>query len=100
MKQLVVYDSYFGNTEKIARAIRDALGSGDDAELVKIGEMSLDRLEGLNVLIVGSPTRGFRPTKAVTDFLKEIPEGGLSGVRVAGFDTRVSLERVEKMLAK
>jgi flavodoxin len=100
MKTLVVYDSYFGNTEKVAGAIKDALGSAEEVELQKIGEMSLGKLGGLEVLVIGSPTRGFRPTKAVLDFIKDIPEGGLSGVKVAGFDTRVSMEKVKSRFLK
>ena len=95
MKALVVYDSVFGNTEKVAQAIKDALGSGDEVSLVKAGEAALEQLSGLEVLVVGSPTRGFRPTKTVTDFVKNIPIDGLSGVKVAGFDTRISLDDIK-----
>ena len=33
MKALVVYDSQFGNTEKIARAIVEGIGATGEAEL-------------------------------------------------------------------
>ena len=32
MKTLIVYDSVFGNTEQIARAIRNSLGSQENVE--------------------------------------------------------------------
>jgi len=32
-----------------------------------------EELTGLELLIVGSPTRGFRPTPAIAEFLKSIP---------------------------
>lgn len=92
MKVLVVYDSVFGNTEKIALAMDKALGTKNRVETVRASEVKPERLAGLDLLIVGSPTRAFRPTKAVTDFLRGIPPDGLKGARVAAFDTRISVE--------
>jgi hypothetical protein len=42
------------------------------------------------MLIVGSPTHGGRPTEAVKTFLDAIPAGGLKGIKVAAFDTRMT----------
>lgn len=92
MKALVVYDSVFGNTEQIARAIGSALGSPEDVEVLRVGNVRPEHLSGLNLLIVGSPTRGFRPTPATVAFLKSLPAQSLQGVRVAAFDTRISID--------
>ena len=92
MKALIIYDSFFGNTEQIARAIAASLGaSGDEGEaaVVKVSDARLALLAGLTHLIVGSPTRGFRPTPAIAAFLKSIPAGALAGVKVAAFDTSI-----------
>jgi len=94
-KALVVYDSYFGNTERIARAIGDALGRAGDVEVLRVGDVRPERLTGLKLLIVGSPTRAFRPTEAIKNFLKSIPRDGLKGVEVAAFDTRITEEEIE-----
>ena len=94
MKGLVVYDSVFGNTEKVAFAIGKALGPDEDVGTVKVVDLELEQLAGLEFLLVGSPTRAFNPTKGITSFLKRIPVGGLAGVKVAAFDTRVSPEDV------
>lgn len=90
MKVLIVYDSVFGNTEQVARAISKALGSTASAETLRVGDVKPEHLSGLGLLIVGSPTRGFRPTKPITGFLNGIPTDGLKGVKVAAFDTRIS----------
>jgi len=89
MKILVVYDSYFGNTEKVAQAIGEALG---DAEVRRPGDVKAGELSELDILVVGSPTRSFRPSDGIKSFLKEIPSGGLKGVKVASFDTRIARE--------
>lgn len=36
MKAMVIYDSYFGNTEKIAKAIGHALGSQEEVEVLRV----------------------------------------------------------------
>ena len=92
MRALVVYDSVFGNTEQIARAIGSALGSTGDVQVLRVGSVQPGQLAGLDLLVVGSPTRGFRPTPALTSWLKGIPAGSLQGVRVAAFDTRISMD--------
>jgi len=90
MKVLIVYDSIFGNTEKIALAISNSLGSKENVETFQVSAIKSEQLVELSLLIVGSPTRAFRPTKAITNFLKKISSNGLKGVKVAAFDTRIS----------
>jgi flavodoxin len=91
MKALIVYDSFFGNTEKIAQAIGQALGSPPEIEVVRVTAVKLEQLAGLQWLIVGSPTRGFNVSPFTKAFLAGIPAGGLRGVKVAAFDTRSPL---------
>lgn len=86
MKALVIYDSTYGNTEKIARSIGGAIG--DDVKVLRAGEVSPSELDSLDFLIIGSPTQGGRPTPAVLEFMNRIPESGVKGINVAAFDTR------------
>lgn len=96
MKTLVIYDSFFGNTEKIARAIgAAALASQGETQVVKVADVKSEHLEGVTALFVGSPTRAFRPTEPVVMFLKNLPEGALQGMRTAAFDTRVAPEDIK-----
>jgi flavodoxin len=102
VKALVVYDSQWGNTEKIARAIGAALGAEPDVLVLPVGQATPERLtaSGLDLLVVGSPTQGFRPTKPVAELLKRLPEGGLDGVAAAAFDTRFKADEVESRLTR
>lgn len=100
MKALVAYDSVFGNTEQVARAIGAALGSPDEVETRRVTDVEPEQLTGLDVLVVGSPTRGFQPTPATKKLLKAIPDGGLVGVKIAAFDTRFSMEDVDSAILK
>jgi flavodoxin len=94
-KALVVYDSFFGNTERIAQSIGNALGRQEDVGIIRVANVKPEQLTGLNLLIVGSPTRAFRPTPAIKNLLKSIPKNGLKGVKVAAFDTRMTEEEID-----
>jgi flavodoxin len=90
MKTLIVYDSIFGNTEQIAQAIGNALGSQQDVEILRVSNVKPEQLMELELLIVGSPTYAGRPTPPIQDFLNKASESNINGVNVAAFDTRVS----------
>ena len=98
MKALIVYDSVYGNTEKIAKAIGDSLADLESTEVLKVSEVKLEKLHEIDLLIVGSPTRAFKPTKAIVDFLIQIPSDGIKGIKVAAFDTRVNTEDVNSRI--
>lgn len=94
-KVLVIYDSFFGNTERIAQSIGNALGRPEDVGILRVVDVKPEQLVGLKLLIVGSPTRAFSPSPAIKKFLKSIPKNGLKGVKVAAFDTRITDEEID-----
>ncbi|HKN53625.1 MAG TPA: flavodoxin domain-containing protein [Amycolatopsis sp.] len=55
MRTVIVYESMFGNTERIARAIADGLAVSGGAEVVNVDDAPAD-LTGIDLLIVGGPT--------------------------------------------
>jgi flavodoxin I len=87
MKVLIVYDSVHGNTEKIARAIGDAVTG--EVEVHHAGEVNISESDTFDLIVVGSPTHGGKPTLAVRDFLKKAPALAIEGTNVAAFDTRL-----------
>ncbi len=90
MKALIVYDSRFGNTEKVARAIGEAITPLGEAKVVKVGEANASELSSIDFLIVGSPTHAGGATRSIKEFLRKIPANALKNVQVASFDTRFS----------
>ncbi len=94
MKALVVYDSGYGNTEKVAKVVAEALG----CEAKRVSDVKSGDLTGLTLLAVGSPTRAFRPMPTVSAFVRKLPGGVLKGVRVAGFDTRIRENEMPRFL--
>lgn len=91
MKVLVVYDSQYGNTEQVARAIGAAM---DGAKVVRAVEADSSALKEIDLLIIGSPTQGGRHTQAMRDFLDKLAASSLKGLKAAVFDTRVSTKWV------
>jgi flavodoxin len=92
MKTLIVYDSDYGNTEKIARAIAGAIRPADEVAVLRPGEADPSALAWIDLLIIGSPTQGGRPTQAIQDFLSKIPANALENVQVTAFDTRIEAQ--------
>jgi flavodoxin I len=93
MKVLVVYDSVHGNTEKIARSMGAAIGG--KVNVSRVSEVKSSEFESLDLLIVGSPTYGGRPTPGMLEFLKTISGSSVKGVKMAAFDTRVPAKIVK-----
>ena len=58
MKAVVVYESHWGNTAAIARAIAEGLGSG--AQALSTQEASSTALADADLLVAGAPVLGFR----------------------------------------
>jgi flavodoxin len=88
MTSLIVYDSVYGNTEKVAKAIGAALPG--EVKVVRVGQVDGSTYVGADLLVVGSPTLGGRPTEGIGEMLNRIPGSAVKGLRVASFDTRYS----------
>ena len=89
MKAFVVYDSAYGNTRTIAEAL--AAGLGSMAAAFPVDRFDPGSVQSGDLLVVGSPINGWRPTPKITQALADLAARGLSGVRAAAFDTRLKL---------
>jgi flavodoxin len=105
MRALVVYESMFGNTEIIARAVADGISARLPVELVEVGSAPAEIGDGVVLLVVGGPTHmlGMSRPKTRQDAVKQADGQVVSkerGIRewlgeitgeaaVATFDTRI-----------
>lgn len=111
MRALVVYESMFGNTEHVARAIGDGLAASMEVEVVDVGHAPDPPAEPVDLVVVGGPTHGFSmsrestrddavaqggtdtgPEVGIRDWLERLPAGPHPEL-VATFDTRVEKVR-------
>ncbi len=95
MKTLIICDSYFGNTQKIAEAISNTI---PESKLINVKDFKPEYLENIELLIVGSPTRAFSPSENTTAFLKKLPN--LENINIGAFDTGISPNDVSSKILK
>jgi flavodoxin len=88
MNAVVVYDSQYGNTERIAQAVADTLSAYGPAMAIRVDPAHPVSLQGIDLLVAGCPTQGFRPTPAMLSLLDHISPAVLRSLTVACFDTR------------
>jgi len=107
MRGLVVYESLFGNTARIAQAIVDGMKTHLDVEMHSVAEGL--QPQGVDLLVVGGPTHAFSmsrittredavnqgadadPTIGLREWLDDLPQG--NNTQFAAFDTRVDMVR-------
>ncbi len=117
MKSIVVYESYWGNTASVAKAIAEGLGP--DAKAMSTAEAKAEQLQGIELIVAGSPIIAFslpsektrndmlaRPDKkapsppdlthpSMRAWLVALPKAGVTGggspVRAAAFETGFKL---------
>lgn len=105
MKALIVYESMFGNTGKVAEAVAEGLRGHLEVELVEAAHAPAPLLDLVDLLVVGGPTHAFSMTRGSTreDAVRQGAAGHGDGIRewidrlhrgphsemVATFDTRV-----------
>lgn len=73
MRAVVVYESLWGNTAAIARAIADGIGPGTPA--VPTDEATAELLAGADLIVAGAPVLGFRlPTDGMRASVRGDPK--------------------------
>ncbi len=90
---LVVYDSQFGNTEKVALAVAGALRAFGRAQAVRVEPGKPVDLQGVDLLVLGGPTQSWGMTTGLRSFLEKATPQQLRGPAVACFDTRFQRAR-------
>ena len=107
-KALVIYDTKFGNTEKVANALVQGLtAQGIEAESVNVDRVAIDRLSEYDALLIGGPTHRQKMSEPMAMFLDRLDKAHVSGKVGFAFDTKVEHrfagsagKRIEKKLKK
>jgi flavodoxin len=88
MNAFVVFDSVYGNSEQVARAVAAGLESAFAVRLVSAERFASMDPDGIDLVVVGGPTHRHRMSRRLADVLRSMPRKGLRGINVAVFDTR------------
>jgi hypothetical protein len=65
MRAVVVYESMYGNTRKVAEAVAEGLGGADDSVL-SVGDALRQPVLTVDVLVVGAPTHAWGMSRPST----------------------------------
>jgi flavodoxin len=90
IRAAVIYDSNFGNNEKLAKALSAGLErAGVHVDLLKIGEFNHTKIQDYELICLGGPTHITRTSQNMRDFLDEIKKVNLRGKKGFCFGTRM-----------
>jgi flavorubredoxin len=88
-KGIVIYDSNYGNTDKVARALATGIEQGGvETDCVNINEADVEKLKEYNLLVIGGPTHIASMSKPMKEFLEKIKVTDMTGAKGFCFDTR------------
>ena len=100
MNGIVVYDTSYGNTKKIAEAIAETLKeSGIDVDLFNVKDVKRLSAKDYDFLVLGSPTKFGTMSFAVKSFLGKVKSEEWMNKSFAAFDTE-NPENIEKARAE
>lgn len=92
MKSLVVYESWFGNTRRVAERISSALGEEGEVELVSVDD-PLPSLLHVDLVVLGAPTHvhGLSSARSRRGALDQQGGAGDVGIGARGWIDRLPL---------
>jgi menaquinone-dependent protoporphyrinogen IX oxidase len=100
MKGIVVYDTSYGNTKKIAEAIAETLKeSGIEVDLFYVKDVKKLNGKDYNFLVLGSPTKFGTMSLAIRFFLGKVKSEEWMNKPFIAFDTE-NPENIEKARAE
>lgn len=88
-KVLVVFDSTYGNTEKLGREIASGIEESSLAEckVINIKDVEAEDISVYDGVLFGGPIHAFRVTSGIKNAVKNAAKMGLDGKLVSSFDT-------------
>ena len=90
MRACVIFDTRYGNTEKIARSFETGLKeAGIQTICVNARDVAVDSLMQYDLICVGAPTEAFTASKPMKEFLGKLKSIDLSGKFGFAFDTKL-----------
>jgi hypothetical protein len=78
MRALVVYESMFGNTEAVARAVAEGLAAVHDVDLREVSQVPTVVTGSVDLIVVGGPTHAFSLSRPATR-TSAFEQGGTHG---------------------
>jgi flavodoxin len=92
VKVLIVYDTKYGNTEKVANLIAEGITSTEGNEVLvnNVKDINLRKEASYELIIIGSPNHFGRHIGSIKKFIKKLPKSQLKVKAYAVFDTYIT----------
>ncbi|MHA2400247.1 MAG: flavodoxin family protein [Promethearchaeota archaeon] len=102
MKVLVVYETKFGNTKKVAETIADGMQEIEqiNTKVINVNEVETSIVKDFDAIIIGSPTWGGNAPKSIRNFINSLAELQLNEKSYAVFDTNNNLRFMSNLTKK
>lgn len=93
-KAIVIYDTKYGNTKKVAEDIASGIkDEGMEVSIKEVKKTKKNEVSKYDLLVLGAPTHINNAKKDTKKFLKKLKGTDLSSVKFAAFDTRITNAR-------
>jgi flavodoxin len=108
-RTLIIYDTTFGNTKRLAESIATGIREAGEIECVlkSIKEFTQDEIPTYDGLLFGCPIHAFQATRGIRGAVKKAAKAGLDGKLIAAFQThqvdahkKTAVGKIESMIEK
>ncbi len=102
-KAIVVYESKYGNTKRVAETITEAMRqNGVETVVSELKQVDPDKMPDYGAILVGSPNHIGGPTRSIREFIDNLGKLGLKENLYAVFDTYTgkNFEKAVKKMEK
>ncbi|MEM2387315.1 MAG: flavodoxin domain-containing protein [Candidatus Bathyarchaeia archaeon] len=103
-KVLIVFESRYGNTKRVAESITEGIKENDGIEvsLRELKDVDLKEIPFYDTILIGSPNHVGGPTRGVRSFIDKLGDLRLDGMKYAVFDTYMGgdFEKAVKKMEK
>jgi len=118
VKVLIVYDTKYGNTEKVAKLIAEGISSIEGNEVIvnNVKDVNLKKDDSYDLILIGSPVHFGKHVGSVKKFINKLPKSKLKVKAYTVFNTYMGgdsetkeegvcsytkmLEKIEEQLSK
>jgi flavorubredoxin len=89
MKALLIYDSIFGNTENVAKALSSGMREkGIEVDCVRANAVEIGTLSNYDMIVIGGPTHKVGLSETMKTLTKQLKKADVKNKLAFAFDTR------------
>jgi len=104
VKVIVVYESKYGNTKRVAETIIEGVNEvgGIETSIRELKELDLSSIPNYDAILIGSPNHMGGPTRGIKGFIDKLGKLQLKGKMFVVFDTYLGkdFEKAVKKMEK